>query len=741
MQVSDTLISPAATPRSARRSAWEAWGERLLLAILLLSFAARGFIPSWSHLDSDFPNYYLVARLYHQGYPIDRVYDWTWFQRQKDHAGIDRPLVGFAPSTLTSALLVLPMASLPPLQANRCWLVVSLVFLSLSGVLLKLMTRLTWRRIGVLMFLAVAPLYSNFLLGQVHVVILFLVALAAWLYFRDWQFLSGVTLAGAAAVKIYPALFLFFLVVKRSWRAACGLALGTAGTTALSIYLFGADSCRTYLREILPWGLRGEIIDPYSTGWDSLNALLHRLFIAEPELNPTPAAHLPFLFSLLHAGIHAFIFIAFLWAITSKNTDPCREKLEWASYLFLLLLLSSEPLPYHFVVIILTAVLAIDYLVARGQTRSAAIVTALYALVCVPYDRLYRMNPSGWRSLLFFPRLSVMLVLGGALLWILISGSKESFSARLRSRSSLFAALALVILSAAGSTSNLRHLRGQFDNYATRVATISGSAIATDPAVTSDSLFFTALVPTFSTSSNDSYAIHELKGDSITSYGTGGDWFHPAATQEGGNWAEVATRNGSHVVRFQSDSSITGGTRLEIEADNAEQPIVSSDGKVLAYIREVRGRGSLWMRRIGRAEIGKESGAEQQLARQQYDVRDAAFFPDGRIVFSSLRKGKFALYIVDPETGNIGDLTAVRCSARYPAISQDGKWIAFSCEHRGDWQLYARNLNTAQQLQLTASECNSVSPVWMPNSKDLIYATDCGRALGITALSKLRVFR
>jgi Glycosyltransferase family 87/WD40-like Beta Propeller Repeat len=737
-----TLTSPAVVPKLPRH-AFElgAWTERSLLAVLVVVFLVTGLIPAWTHLDPDFPNYYLVARLYREGYRIERAYEWTWFQRQKDHAGIDRALAGFIPSTLVSALIVLPLSSLSPLRANRYWLLMSLAFLSLTAGLLRLTTQLTVRRIGVLIFLAVAPLRNNFLLGQVHVVMLFLLALAAWLYFEDRHFLSGVVLATAAAMKIYPALFLVFFMVKKEWRAVCGLILGTAGAVVLSAYLFGLDACRIYVWGVLPRALRGENIDPYDISWDSISALLHRLFIAEPELNPSPAAHWPSLYALLHPLIHGCIFIAFIWALGSKTGNQERKKLEWASYLFLLFLVSPQPLSFHFVALILTVVLVVDHQVAREQATSAGIVIALYALICMPYDRLYKMNPSGWQSLLFFPRLFFMILLGAVLLWILISGSGESFSRRLRSRSAFFAAFALVTLTAAGFISNLRHLRGQFDNYATRVATISGSAIATDPVSSSDSLFFTALVPSFSASSPDAYAVHRLKGGAITSYGTGGDWFHPAATKNGDSWAEVATRKGSHIVRFESAGPTSAGNRLTVEADNAEQPVVSDDGELLAYIREVQGRGSLWIRQIGKAELAGGSSAERQLAGEQYDVREAAFFPDHRLVFSSPRVGKFGLYVVDPKTGNIADLTAVGCSARYPAISPDGRWMAFSCEQKGDWQLYAMDVRTAEPLQLTHSECNSVSPAWMPNSKDLVYATDCGRGLGITALSKLSVSR
>jgi Glycosyltransferase family 87/WD40-like Beta Propeller Repeat len=735
---SNASICPATIPESLRPINWVGRIERLLLLFLLLLFAVRGLIPAWSHLDADFPNYYLVARLWREGYPVERVYDWVWFQRQKDHAGIDKALVGFTPSTLTSALIVLPLSSLSPLQASRCWLVISLGFLLSAAAILKQVTRLTWQRIGVIMFLAVTPLQKNFLLGQVYSVVLFLLALGVWSYFKDRQFLSGVVLASAAAINIYLVLFLVFFAMKKRWRAACGVIAGIASASVLSIYLFGADACRIYLREVFPWQLRGEINDPYAIDWDSLNALVRRLFIAEPELNPAPVAHLPSLYALLHSLTYSFIFIAFLWAIGSEGENSSRDKLEWASYLFLLLLLSPGPLPFHFVALILTVALAVDYLLARGQVAWAGSFVALYALTCMPYDRLYRMNPSGWRSLLFAPRLSFMMVLAGVLLWILASCSETSFGSRLRARLSVFAAVGFAAMTASCFMLTVHHLAGQFDNYRTRVTTVFGSAIAADPAASSDSLFSDALVPRFSPSAKDAFIIRKVHAGSVSFYGGGGDWFHPAAIKDGPtSWAEVATSHGSQIVRFDSSGPDWSTRPLTIEADDAEQPAVSPRGKLLAYVREVRGRGSLWIRRIGVGVSRGPSSAERELAGAFYDVREAAFYPNNKVIFSSRHNRKFRLYTADPETGTIAELSAVTCSARYPSVSSDGQWMAFSCERGGVWQLFAMNLGTAEQRQLTSSACNSVSPTWMPDSRDLIYATDCGRALGITALSRL----
>src|SRR5678815_5691855 len=84
--------------------------EYALLVILIGVFLWRGFFPAWRKLNSEFPNYYLAGRLYRQGYPLDRVHEWIWFQSQKDHAGIDQPLVEYLPNTLFLALVVSPLS-------------------------------------------------------------------------------------------------------------------------------------------------------------------------------------------------------------------------------------------------------------------------------------------------------------------------------------------------------------------------------------------------------------------------------------------------------------------------------------------------------------------------------------------------------------------------------------------------------------------------------------------------------
>ena len=737
VQASEIVLCEAEPSHASRRVDWGATTERILLAVLFVLFVGRALVPAWRHLGSDFANYYLVASLYRDGYPVERVYEWTWLQRQKDHAGIDRPLAGFAPLTVTSALLVRPFSSMLPSQANRVWIAISFGLLPLIAAILKRIIALPWRRIGLIMFLAVAPLHSNFLLGQVHLVMLLLLTVAAWLYLTNRPFLSGFAIAGTAFLKVYPACFLVYFLLKKQWRAAAGLLLGMAAAVVASMRLFGIDACRIYFREVLPWSLRGEIVDPYGIGWDSLNSFFRRLFIFEPELNPAPIAHLPLLYAVLHSIIFAAIVVLFLWAIGFQSAVQSRQKLEWASVCFLLLLLSPEPLPYHFVVLILVAALALDYLIIEGRLSWVKWLVAPYALACIPYDRIYRVNPRGWFALLVFPRLYWMLLLAGALLCLLLTSDGALLRNRLRSRSFAYTAAACIAISAVGFVMDLDHMNGQFDNYRARITATVGSAIAIDPVVSADGILYGALTPTF-TATHDAYVIHQLKNDLTISCEGHGDWFHPAATTDGQTiLAEVASADHSSIIRFEPSDCMQNRLSRITEVADGQQPVLSRDGGTLAYVRESRGHGSLFVSSLHHSH--DKPAAQRQVAGPQYDVREAAFSPEGVIVFSSWQSHSYHLFAFEPERNVVSEMSSIACSARYPAFSPDGAWLAFSCERGGVWQIVTMNRRTGEQRQLTNTDCNSITPAWTLDSKSLIYATDCGRALGITALSKLRV--
>ena len=733
--------------------------EYLILALLVGIFLWRGFLPGWRSVNTDFPNYYLAARLYRQGYTLSRVYDWLWFQRQKDHAGLEPRLVEFIPSTPFAALVVAPVALLPPLEAKRVWLVANLLLLLLTGVLLHRLTSLGARRVAILTFLAITPLRDNFAFGQQHVPVLFLLTLAAGLYFAGRTGSAGAALAFGAALRLYPGLFLFFFVRKKQWRAALALAGTSVGLVLVSAWLFGFASVRAFAVEVLPRALKGEDIDPYDAHWNSFTALLRRLLVAEPGLNPHPLVHFPAAYALLQPLAEGLMFVPFLWLMGSSRSAG-REKLEWGGYVAVLLVMSTHPAAYHFCALILVAALVTDELLAARLKRLAGVVVGLYSFACLPADRFVPRDPSGWRTLLAFPRLYALTALVILLLWQMSRFKEMRFASLARSREAAAFAAIFAALVAAGAWTNLRHLKGQFENYKSRLEGVPPSLLAGEPAASRDVVAFTMMslnwrgYVTGNLWSNDRPgSLHPF--DLID---LGGDTFHPTFdSKTSQEWVELASTT-SRIVRLHADHSEVAEAvrdRVTVEVENAEQPSLSPDGRWLAFIRETEGRGSLWVKDLGAPDAGatRESqgsqvprtslasmGNERQVVDSTWDVLDTTFLPGGRVVFAAEPGAQERLFIADLATRRVTAAEPATGRARYPAVSPNGKWLAYAREERGNWQIYVRgvrDLQTAEDRRLTGADCNSITPGWLADSKTLIYSTDCGRGLGLTALAKI----
>src|ERR1700678_3281401 len=99
-------------PVDRRTPDWLPAIEWCVVAALAIIFARFTLVPAWRSLTSEFPNYYLAAELYHRNIPLDRAYEWTWFQRQNDHLGVRNGLVSFAPNPPTLVLSLLPLTRL-----------------------------------------------------------------------------------------------------------------------------------------------------------------------------------------------------------------------------------------------------------------------------------------------------------------------------------------------------------------------------------------------------------------------------------------------------------------------------------------------------------------------------------------------------------------------------------------------------------------------------------------------------
>ena len=119
-----------------------------------------------------------------------------------------------------------------------------------------------------------------------------------------------------------------------------------------------------------------------------------------------------------------------------------------------------------------------------------------------------------------------------------------------------------------------------------------------------------------------------------------------------------------------------------------------------------------------------------------YHVLEATVTSDGDVIAAAGRTSDPHLLLVRHRTGEVVELTEFPHPARYPSVSPDGERLAFSRREHGFWHLVIREFTTGREQQLTHASCNAVSPSW-EDSSTLLYATDCGRGVGLSAIARI----
>jgi hypothetical protein len=690
--------------------------EWALVVALVLFFIWRGVMPGWRVLNTDFPNYYLTAALRIEGASVDRSYEWIWFQRHKDHREIAQPLVGFVPNPPLCAAPLLPLAQLPALSAKRVWIVINLALLVAALWILHRVTVLPWRRVLLIAGLCVLPLRTNFALGQYYVVILLLICLAYYAVSRGHHFTAGTLLAAAAWLKLFPAVFLLLFLRRRDWRAISGLLVGLIALGAVSVLIFGLDMHRVWLIEILPRALRGDLVGPYALQWSSFTSLWHRLFLFEPELNPSPLIDSVWIYAGAQALTGTALLFAFLYS-TGRTREERTMAWEWSAFVPLLLLLSSMPGPYHYCVLIFSAVVGIDFLQRSGQRRIALLLGLLYAIACASI-------PEAGDFVL--RRLLATFLFYIVLLW------HAPARASAGTRKILLAAGTIIftVLTAF----NLRPLRGRAEDFPHRLASNISSYASSNPVTTRQGVVSIEMVDVGYQAVNrgDGQIIDGHNPDAhIIRMPESGDVLSLAGSESSPFIYFELVNRGSHIFRLASGQAGRSEGTPEYFAEG-QQPAISNDGRWLAFFQQDRGRSTVWLSRDGAPPQPVDVRGGPNLA----DILEMTVTDEGDIIAAVGSAANPHLALLRGANGTTQTLDEIAGVVRYPAISSDAGMLAFSRRDAGSWHLFVRELATGNERQLTRAACNATSPTWQ-GSHTLIYATDCGRGLGLSALARI----
>jgi hypothetical protein len=654
----------------------------------------------------------MSARLAREGFDTSRMYEWVWLQREKDHRAVDVNVIGLLPITPISTLFMWPLTQLPPLAAKHVWILVNLALLAPLCWLLHSMTGLPYRRVG-LAFALSFPLHRNLLYGQFYVLLLLLIVAACCAYLAEKPVLAGGLISVAAVCKIFPVLFFVWFLQRRAWRALfAGAVTGIAAMVA-SIAIFGWSVHRSYLQEILPWTLHGEGLPPYAMASASISSVLHYLFLSEPQWNPHPWHNSVLWYSLLQPTLPLLALAPAILLIDRRALNRRRIMLEWSALLVASLAISTIPASYNFLLLALPVCVLAAMLLEQKRYRWLTVLVIAYIGIGIPLGVPERMM--GPAILLYVPRLPLVLGLLAAIYFLLLVDGGGISSRRDWSRY-VWAAV-LIVSAVLDARSTLRRETTAREEYAYRLPIPTQALLMAGPKVADAEVDFLAFTPT-------GYHLEEAKGTVLRGDLTSDDDLG-FAFDSGRTWVEKALDRRSNVVDLRDP--------LHAIIADARSPMLSADRMSMAFVREDHGRGSL----IDRHNFQFAAEPDTVLTPPKLNVYEASFLSERAYAFSATEGSRPPqIYLTDNSHRN----SALNLGeSRYPALSPDGLWLAYSHFEGGAWNLWLRNELTSETRRIADVPCNQIEASWASDLKTLVYGTDCGRSLWFTAVSRRRV--
>jgi hypothetical protein len=272
----------------------------------------------------------------------------------------------------SSFFILLPLSIFPHQFAVQFWLVSSLFLLagSIYFILKLLEEQPHFFHLFLIMLFALAAFPTKFTLGmgQMNIVILFLIVLALFFAQKQKALHAGIALGLAASIKIFPFFFLLWFLYKKEYKAAL-FSIGTfILLNALPILFLGFSIIKDYYA--------GEFFT--LAGWknaeyynQALSGFLLRLSI--------PSFILPILTFIILLGLLFFL----VRQVSTKMQSAEKTLLEWSTLLCIWLITQPVAWQHYFVLLTLPFIVLGKKYYEEKNFKFLGIVTLLYFAVAL----------------------------------------------------------------------------------------------------------------------------------------------------------------------------------------------------------------------------------------------------------------------------------------------------------------------------------------------------------------------
>jgi hypothetical protein len=407
----------------------------LLFVTLAFVLAVRGIVPALSKIDTDFPNYFTAAKIVADGGNTDRLYDNGWFQDQMRRYQIGKASEGeFKPFPPPTALLLVPLTRLKPLDALRVVTCVSVLCLICSIFLMAKILSWSFVDSAVFVLLSGYAILGALRFGQPYILVSLSCILGYYAHLKRRPLLAGMCFGLFTPIKYFPIFILIYFAFRKEWKVALGGAIAILIVTSVSIGVLGWGIHADFLSSVLGNHLiaKLDMQDPFTSRYQSFDSLFRRLFIFDATLNPQSPYALPRLQGIAVLITKTSILLA---AIATLVRLARRGDGATAPSIGILgvvtLLLAPATATYHFVLFWLPVGLLINYFFRLGARVSAYFILGVYALIgFFPYRFTIPFEGRGGLTVLAYPRLFLLLAMFVACVYSIWSRAESAVEGR-----------------------------------------------------------------------------------------------------------------------------------------------------------------------------------------------------------------------------------------------------------------------------------------------------------------------
>lgn len=390
--------------------------KRCLVLILLLQYSLTFYFLFHLKLNSDFPGFYWSAKLYATGVnPYQNIYQSVF------------SLPSLLPINLNPPFFLQSMTALTQLEYSTAlllWTMTSVAFGILGAVLSFYLgsTPTYFKRywlVFLLMYLALFSTVIGAVMGQMGGFLLFFTMAGYYCFKHRYDYAAGMLWGSIAAVKLFPALLLIFVLNERRYRLFGVMLSVILITSALPLLDMGPQIYLSYFKVL-------DNVTWYQNNWNaSVYGFISRLFIRD--------YHYSNLLAMKVTYLGCFVLL-FMWYVKKIRQYKENTQQTFCMTLAMMLLLSPLGWQYYFCLLLLPLVYLWHQLIQHKILSNQVYVAWVLGFVLLNFPTgLYLGNEESlfykltYQSIYFYALICVLYLLchvGGRLSSELLADAK-----------------------------------------------------------------------------------------------------------------------------------------------------------------------------------------------------------------------------------------------------------------------------------------------------------------------------